>query len=332
MKEETMKYAYFRLPIFVRMLLVGFSFILLFGGLIHAAEPNTYRTLFDGIWWAIVTAATVGYGDFVPKTMLGKFLGIALILFGTGFISAYFAALSASAISRENALLHGNVAYTKEGHVVVVGWNERVRELLKQLTAAHPSFTFVIVDATLDVLPVSYNQVHFIKGNPTYDSILQKANVAKAKMIVITADQHKNELDADMASILTLLSAKGINPDIYAIIEILTTQQVNNAKLAGADEIIQTNQLSSFSIINSLQSPGISPLIEQLLYRLGENCFQFLDPPDELVGQTMAESSRILLNQQILLIGIIREGVPFMNPSPLFTIQQSDRLFVLKHH
>lgn len=49
----------------------------------------------DGIYWAIVTMTTVGYGDLVPKTTLGKFVSAILILVGysliivpTGFVSA----------------------------------------------------------------------------------------------------------------------------------------------------------------------------------------------------------------------------------------------------
>jgi voltage-gated potassium channel len=329
MKSVDVISAYFRLPLFLRMLLTGSVIILSFGLLIHFIEPKTYRTFFDGIWWAIVTAATVGYGDFVPKTAAGKFVGISLILLGTGFISAYFAILSASAVSKENALLDGKLAYSKEGHTIIIGWNERGRELLNQLTVLNPFASFVIIDETLDRLPISNKNVHFIKGNPTYDHVLQKANVQRAKVVVITADQHKTETEADMNAILTLLAIKGLNPHIYAIIEILTSQQVNNAKRAGADEVIQTNLLSSFTMINSIQSPGIAQTIEQLLHQVEGSKLQLIDVPNELVGNTFFQSSQVLLRKHILLIGIIRGEAAYMNPSPNFVIEQHDRLFVL---
>jgi voltage-gated potassium channel len=323
--------AYLRLPLFSRILLTGGSFVLLFGFLIHLIEPKTYRTIFDGIWWAIVTTSTIGYGDFVPETTAGKLIAILLILLGTGFISAYFATLSAAAVSKENALMNGKLAYTKEGHTIIIGWNERVRKLLSQLTEFRPFMSFVIIDETLDKLPISNKNVHFIKGNPTYEHILHKANIAKAKTVLITADQHKNEMEADMAAILTLLTMKGLNPHIYAIIEILTAHQVNNAKRAGADEVIQTNSLSSFMMMNSMLSPGISQIVEHLLDQLKVEKLQPVDAPNDMIGKTFKQGHEMLWEQQILLLGIIRGEESYLNPSPHFVIEKNDQLFILKH-
>ncbi len=330
MKSWNLLISYLRLPVLIRILLVGSTMILLFGTVIHFVEPKTFHNLFDGIWWAIVTAATIGYGDIVPETTAGKVVAILLILLGTGFVSTYFVTLSASAVAKENAFVHGHLPYAKKGHTIIIGWNERVREVLNQFTKLAPSTQYVIIDATLNELPVSMKNVHFVKGNATYDAVLHKANVAGAKTVLITADQHKNETEADMNSILTLLAIKGLNPHIYAIIEILTAQQVNNAKRAGADEVIQTNLLSSFTMINSIQSPGISQTIEELLHQQKGSNLQLIDVPDEMVGNTFSQSSQVLLREQILLIGIIRGEASYMNPSPHFIIEKSDRLFVLK--
>ncbi|MCZ0756303.1 potassium channel family protein [Anoxybacillus sp. J5B_2022] len=325
-----MKYAYFRLPLVARMLLIGGLMIVVFGWVIHVIEPNTYRSFFDGVWWAIVTAATVGYGDFVPKTLTGKLVAISLILVGTSFLSAYFAALSASAVSKENTLLEGELPYTKEGHIVIVGWNERTRELLRQLTERQPLASFVIIDETLTKLPIANKNIHFIKGNPTYDSVLQKANIAKAKMAVITADPHKHETEADMSSILTLVAMKGLHPTLYTIVEILTAQQAANAKRAGADEMIQTNALASFSFIHTIQSPGFSTMFEQFLHSSQESYLQIVEVPDEMIGRTFRESCQALIEDRVLPIGIVRGEASLLNPSPDFVLMPHDRLFVVK--
>ena len=60
-------------------------------------EDSLFTSIPQSIYWAVVTMATVGYGDVVPKTPAGKFVATMLILFGysliivpTGFVSAEF--------------------------------------------------------------------------------------------------------------------------------------------------------------------------------------------------------------------------------------------------
>jgi voltage-gated potassium channel len=55
---------------------------LLVGNLVFIAEPDTFGNAFQGLWWSLVTMSTVGYGDFVPHTVMGKVLGGFLILTG----------------------------------------------------------------------------------------------------------------------------------------------------------------------------------------------------------------------------------------------------------
>ncbi len=54
----------------------------------EAAERNKQAVSYgDSLWWAIVTMATVGYGDIAPKTDLGRIVGTAVMLVGIGFIA-----------------------------------------------------------------------------------------------------------------------------------------------------------------------------------------------------------------------------------------------------
>src|SRR5947209_11137582 len=55
-----------------------------FPSLAEAGEPDRQcGTLADALWYSIVTIATVGYGDYVPKGGVGRVLGTMLILTGT---------------------------------------------------------------------------------------------------------------------------------------------------------------------------------------------------------------------------------------------------------
>ena len=59
------------------------------------AQPNTFRNAFSGLWWAVATLTTVGYGDIYPITVFGKILGaviafsgIAALAIPTGIITS----------------------------------------------------------------------------------------------------------------------------------------------------------------------------------------------------------------------------------------------------
>lgn len=79
------------------ILLIVASTILYF--IEHDAQPDTFASIPDAMWWAAVTLTTVGYGDVYPVTILGKIvggfiavLGIGLFALPAGIIASGFAA------------------------------------------------------------------------------------------------------------------------------------------------------------------------------------------------------------------------------------------------
>ena len=69
-------------------------FVCIFGYVFYLTEPEV-STFGDGIWWALVTVTTVGYGDITPSTTLGRFVASALMFLGLGLIATVTAIVSA---------------------------------------------------------------------------------------------------------------------------------------------------------------------------------------------------------------------------------------------
>jgi voltage-gated potassium channel len=84
----------------------GFHFVALFAailvflcaGLVTVAEKSAHgSTIHDygqGLWWAIVTVTTVGYGDHVPVTPFGQGVAVILMLVGIGLIGVLTATIA----------------------------------------------------------------------------------------------------------------------------------------------------------------------------------------------------------------------------------------------
>ncbi len=66
----------------------------------HDHQPEKFRSILHGMYWAITTVTTVGYGDVVPVSNLGKMLGALVMLMGYGLI-ALPVGIIASAFARE---------------------------------------------------------------------------------------------------------------------------------------------------------------------------------------------------------------------------------------
>ena len=72
--------------------------IISFGYVFCLAEPQI-KTIEDGIWWALVTITTVGYGDITPLTTLGRLVAGTLMFVGLGLIATVTAIVSAKFIA-----------------------------------------------------------------------------------------------------------------------------------------------------------------------------------------------------------------------------------------
>jgi voltage-gated potassium channel len=87
----------------------------------HEAQPDKFENIPTSIYWAVVTLASVGYGDISPVTGPGRFMTVVLAFIGIG-IFAIPAALLSSAFSDElvkerDALKRNIYEIMKDGHI-----------------------------------------------------------------------------------------------------------------------------------------------------------------------------------------------------------------------
>ncbi|MDQ3990868.1 MAG: potassium channel family protein, partial [Actinomycetota bacterium] len=72
------------------------------GALVSLLEPDLAEGGFwSGVWWAIVTTTTVGYGDISPGTLGGRLIAVALMLVGIGLVATLAASVAAYFVGKE---------------------------------------------------------------------------------------------------------------------------------------------------------------------------------------------------------------------------------------
>jgi voltage-gated potassium channel len=79
------------------------------------------------VWWAIVTLATVGYGDVVPTTVLGRVVGSAVIILGVTFLAFLTATVTSLFVSSDQEAARERELAEREAA------DKELRELLKRL-------------------------------------------------------------------------------------------------------------------------------------------------------------------------------------------------------
>lgn len=81
-------------------LIVAIFLIGSIGVLVVSFDP-AFESIWDGLWWAIVTVSTVGYGDITPVSAEGRLLGVILIVFGVLVFSMVTANVAAVLVGME---------------------------------------------------------------------------------------------------------------------------------------------------------------------------------------------------------------------------------------
>jgi len=77
--------------------------VVAFGVVERLVDPKTFHSIWLGMWWAVETVTTVGYGDIVPNQTAGKIIACFLMLGGLSLLSVVTAAITSGFVSRSEA-------------------------------------------------------------------------------------------------------------------------------------------------------------------------------------------------------------------------------------
>jgi voltage-gated potassium channel len=90
------------------------------GALIRVIDHEEYSNIWIGIWWALQTVTTVGYGDVTPKNVSGRLVGALVMLEGIAFVAIITAAITSTFVARaerERALAEGRDEESRVAHL-----------------------------------------------------------------------------------------------------------------------------------------------------------------------------------------------------------------------
>ncbi|NCC24789.1 MAG: hypothetical protein EOM25_06260 [Deltaproteobacteria bacterium] len=216
--------------------------------------PSQEEGFFRALWWTVVTITTVGYGDMVPNTTMGRILGILVMLCGIGLVSTLTGNLASVIIDRQKRRHKGLLKVNISGHIVIAGWSAHglnlVRNLLAMSGQDRPDVVIVgtmTEDEREDVrnqLPPG-NWLRFVHGNPSLEPVLEKANLARARLLFALADDDLPAEEVDQQNIFVILAARSMAPKLAIVSELNRASNRDHMLRAGADETIVRGEISA---------------------------------------------------------------------------------------
>ena len=111
---------------------VSTSITVVAGMLMTVADRDNFPSIGSGLWWAVQTVTTVGYGDHVPASVAGRLVAALVMLVGIGFLTVITAAITSTFVSRTRLeqAPSGAVTPTEEQLRQIAGRLERIEAAL----------------------------------------------------------------------------------------------------------------------------------------------------------------------------------------------------------
>ncbi len=316
----------------IQLFCVVLGITLVSGVIITWLEPNI--SFGSGLWWSIVTLTTVGYGDISPASSGGRILAIIIMFFGIGLLSTLSASLAAIIISQRIKENKGMCIADFQGHLILCEWNHRSRAILKELRAdTHTKDLKIVLVADIDEKPVDDVNLFFVRGSVCEES-LEKANLAKAKTIIVLGDDSLDATSRDAKVVLATLTIESLAHSVYSVVELVNEANVMHCRRAQADEIIVGSELSSRLIASASVDHGISRVVSELLSTQYGNELFSIPLPANLVGNTFFDVFTMMKRErQSIILGVLKgtNGEHISNPPSDYLFEQDDRLIVISN-
>ncbi|MFB6082551.1 MAG: NAD-binding protein [Halanaeroarchaeum sp.] len=214
----------------------------------------------DAIYFTLITASTVGYGDVTPQTELARWFGMTVVVTGTASFAAALGALLGPAIERRLARTLGRMSETRydllEDQVIVLGHGDLTEPILEELGDE----TIVIVTREGETASMLRERgFDVLTGDPSDDEMLHRVAIENAKAVVAATND-----DAEDA--LSILSAHQLAPSVQIVAAATHRENVAKLKRAGANTVISPQVIGAHLLVQSVRGEaGIEAVADRII-------------------------------------------------------------------
>jgi voltage-gated potassium channel len=284
---------------------------------------------FDAFYMSLTTMTTVGYGEIHPLSQAGRIFNSFLIVFGVTTIFIAIGAMTQTIIElefgdaigkRRNKRMIDNL----KDHYIICGYGRVGRGAAHELR--HAGVPFVVVDNNPDrVERAMLAGMLAVAADSTQDETLRLVGIERARGLVAA-------LATDADNLFVLLSAKGLNPQIYVATRAAEEGAEAKMRRAGADAVFAPYAMTGHRLAQSLLRPHVVQFLDFTTKDVGEDIAieqVRVSGASEMVSKTIKEM-QLRKEVGVIVMAIRKEsGEMVFNPPAETAVQGGDYLIVM---
>jgi len=289
-------------------------------------NPNV-DSLFDALYWSLVTISTVGYGDISPVTNEGRVISMLIIISGIAMIS-FATSVIVSAFSEKLSELKENRIVEQinksDKFLVICGYGQLAKMFLRQEEGLEHHY--IILDKDQERVDVAIlDGYDAIKADASRHETLAKFSVDYSKITMLCLT------NSDIENIYITLNAKIVDPKIQVIARANDSALYNKFVRAGADHILMPNSVANTMLLAAISQPVMHKAVLAIL--TGKNIAKIdemtLYEDNTLIGMRVKDVD--FKRMKLLFIGIQRgKDTPFLlNPPKDEIFQKGDVVIMM---
>ena len=312
----------------LKIILYAFVFLLAFGVIGYMILLKV--SFVDALYMTVITISTVGFGEVGTGSDASELFSILMIFLGVGIVGYTFTTVVAMFIEGKVGDLWKGSKMDKqisklENHYIICGSGELAEVIINKFIKEKLDFV-VVTDKKDDLHEYSHQDILVVEGHSTEENILEKAGISKAKGLLAT-------LDTEVDNIVTVLTSRNMNKDIYIIANSITKSGGDKLLKVGANKTLSATEISGKRMASLMIKPNIISFLD-VVTRVGD---VELDLEEVVVKRGSYLENKNLLEAQIpnktgLIILAIKkqsDNKMLFNPPIDYTINIGDVLIVL---
>lgn len=284
----------------------------------------------DALYMTVITISTVGFGEVGRTSSQSELFSVIMIFLGVGIVGYALSTVVAMFVEGKMVDLWKGKKMNKRisalhDHYILCGSGEIAKVIIESFLEKNLNFV-VITDKRDDLDDLSHHDILVIEGQATEENVLEAAGIDRAKGLIAS-------LDSEVDNIVTVLTARNLNKEIYIIANSMTKSGREKLSKVGANKTLSAVEISGRRMASLMIKPNIISFLD-VVTRMGD---VELDLEEVFVKTDSYLENKTLLEAQIpsktgLMVLAIKkkeDGKMLFNPPIDYTFQLGDVLIVL---